>query len=230
MVEQLAVMLLALPFATGQTLPAGMEEVEIRTKVPRPTSEVRWREREETIVRPEYTTTMQDNQRVILKPVLRMHYHPYVPNWWNPFAPKYTVWQPVQRVFWEPEVQTVRTPVVTAKMVPETRMVKRQERVLGFTEHEQIQIVRRPKPPGNTSIARGVSLAPNTAVATTPPIVNRQPAVAASPQSQRAANLLPPPRPAATIADQRGYGGWQLESDPPRRGMRVSSPSDVIRR
>ncbi|QDU95092.1 hypothetical protein [Lignipirellula cremea] len=208
--------------ATVALLPAAVSAqttpVEIREKVQRPVTEIQMREETETVVKPEYVTKMTDVQQVQMRPVARLHYQPRVHNWWNPFAPTYTSWQPTVITQWEPQVVNMRVPVTATEYKTETRVVQRPTRVLKMVEEEQTRIVHLPVA---RPMTQGLVHMPYAA-----PTYVISPAISGVP----AAPVTMTPATPVEIATRPYYGSSIRMEDQRTRGGMQAIDAGVIRR
>jgi hypothetical protein len=128
---------------------------ETRRTVRQPLTETRFEEHNETVFREQYTTEMRDSYRTVYMPVTEYTYEPRVHGWWNPFAPSHVAYHLVPRTRWEPRVETVRTPITSREVVPETRVVRVPVRSLGFVEREEIDRVAVTPSPSQRTVSGG---------------------------------------------------------------------------
>jgi hypothetical protein len=102
----------------------GKTYYETRQKILRPVQETRYEERERTVYREQYSTSVEESQRVVHVPVTEYRWEAKWEGRWNPFVEPYMTYRLVPRTSWEPRAETVRTPVTQRNLVPE-RVVER---------------------------------------------------------------------------------------------------------
>ncbi len=97
----------------------GKTYYETRQKILRPVQETRYEERERTVYREEYSTAIEESQRVVHVPVTEYRWEAKWHGRWNPFVQPYMAYRLVPRTTWEPRAETVRVPVTQRNLVPE---------------------------------------------------------------------------------------------------------------
>ena len=162
----------------------GSQFVESTRTVRQPVASTTLERHEETVYREEYTTQMQESQQTYLAPVTEYRWEPRVHGRLNPFRPNTVAYHLVPRTRWEPRTHTVRTPVTTRQLRPETRVVEVPRRQLGFAQQQQT--TRTALAPSSSSFSSnaGTTLSPqvNTPAATS--VAGRHHALpSAAPQS-----------------------------------------------
>ena len=103
-----------------------------------PTTVVRIEERQQTVFREEYSTEVRDSQRTVYVPVTEYVMQPRWHGLWNPFKAPHVAYHMVPQTRWEVRNETVKVPVTTRQLVPETRTVQVPVRELDFVEREYI--------------------------------------------------------------------------------------------
>ena len=133
----------------------GSQFVESTQTVRQPVASTTVERQEQTVYREEYITQVQESQQTYLAPVTEYHWEPRVHGRLNPFRPNTVAYHLVPRTRWETRSHTVRTPVTTRQLRPETRVVEIPRRQLGFAQQQQTT---------RTALApRGSSFTSNTA-------------------------------------------------------------------
>lgn len=160
----LAGLLVALPAAADDVRYVQENGVTYRetTRVERqPVVETVVEQREQTVYTPRVTTEMRESVRTVYVPVVEYRYEPRVHNWWNPFAPAHVAYHQIPSTRWEPRTEVVRTPVTYHELIPETRVVEKPVRKLGFADQKRIERVAvTPVPMTPTSSAATVARRP----------------------------------------------------------------------
>lgn len=171
----------------------GVTYCETRRVEQMPVVETRTQQSTQTVYREETVTELRDTARQRWTPVTEYRWEATWVGRWNPFVQPYLAYRYVPRTRWECATETVRTPVVSRRLVPETRTVLVPVTTQRMVDREVITrvAVSRPAVAGGTTVA---------GAAWTPPTVTAQ--------------VLP-------IARDRGPVGGiaRLESDPPRQGV-----------
>ena len=98
----------------------GVTFAETTRMVRRPVIETNFEERQRTVYRRQCQTEMRDTYRTVMVPVTEYRRESRWVGRWNPFVEPYLVEYNVPRTRWEPRTEVVKTPFVTAEMVPET--------------------------------------------------------------------------------------------------------------
>ena len=147
----------------------GSQFVESTQTVRQPVVNTTVERQEQTVYREEYITQMNESQQTYLAPVTEYHWEPRVHGRLNPFRPNTVAYHLVPRTRWEARTHTVRTPVTTRQLRPETRVVEIPRRELSFAEQQQT--TRTALTPsssftsGNTVVAAPSSTPANNSVA-----------------------------------------------------------------
>jgi hypothetical protein len=98
---------------------------ETHRVVQRPIVETQTQETTRTVYREQATTEMRDTVRTCWTPVTEYQCEAYVANRWNPLATPYLTYRMVPRTRWECRNETVKVPVTTRSLVPETQTVRK---------------------------------------------------------------------------------------------------------
>ena len=129
----------------------GSQFVESTQTVRQPVATTTTERQEQTVYREEYITQLRESQQTYYAPVTEYHWEPRVHGRLNPFRPNTVAYHLVPRTRWEPRTHTVRTPVTTRQLRPETRVVEIPRRQLGFAQ--QTQTTRTALAPSGTSVS-----------------------------------------------------------------------------
>lgn len=177
----------------------GNQFVESTQTVRQPVANTTVQRQEQTVYREEYITQMNEAQQTYLAPVTEYHWEPRVHGRLNPFRPKTVSYHLVPRTRWEPRTHTVRTPVTTRQLRPETRVVEIPHRQLGFSQQQQTT---------RTALAPSGSAVGGTTVVTTPSSAPASNSIAAR------HHALPSAAPtSAPAAGSRGVTGTVVTGD-----------------
>ncbi len=101
----------------------------------------RMEERTETVYREEFTTEMRETSRTRWVPVTERRWEAFWVNRWNPLAEPYVAYRSVPHTRWEKRDETVKVPVNTRRLVPETRTVRRPVGSFQTVEREVVSRV-----------------------------------------------------------------------------------------
>ena len=164
----------------------GSQFVESTQTVRQPVANTTIERQEQTVYREEYTTAMHESQQTYLAPVTEYRWEPRVHGRLNPFRPPTVAYHLVPRTRWEPRSHTVRTPVTTRQLRPETRVVEIPHRQLGFS-HQQQTTRTALAPSGSAVSGTTVVTAPSNASAGTRVAARHHALPSAAPTSAPAA-------------------------------------------
>jgi hypothetical protein len=168
-----------------------------------PITQTRVERTEETVYREEFVTEMRESQQLYYTPVTEYVWQPRVHGVLNPFRPNTLAYHLVPCTRWEARPHTVRTPITARQLRPETRIVERPVRELGFAERPQgNSVVLAPNDDGARVAARHHAL-PSAAPAAAP----------ATAGGTSTGSTIIIPAPAAAIG-----GVSQMDGDHPRFG------------
>jgi len=116
----------------------GQDYKEVIQKVQVPETQTTYSTRTEKFYREQYTTEMQESQRVFFTPVTEYRWEAYTPFSLNPFAPPRVAYRWVPKTHWEQRSESVKTPVTRRELVPGERIVTVPQTTLRMVEREQI--------------------------------------------------------------------------------------------
>ena len=177
-----------------------------------PVVETRAETSTQTVYREQCITEMRDTVRESWTPVTEYRWEAFWVNRWNPLAKPYMAYRYVPHTRWERSVQTVKTPVVARRLVPETRTVQvpvTRQRIV------QREIIQREPVAGSSS----------TSVAWAPPAArtSRLLPIASSSNTNASSNRAPIAGPIGGVA--------RLDThDPPRESTSTAwRSSNTIR-
>ena len=176
----------------------GVTYRETRRVEQQPVVETRTETSNQTVYREESVTELRDTVRERWTPVTEYRWEAFWVNRWNPLAKPYMAYRYVPHTRWERSVDTVQTPVVCRRLVPEKRVVHVPVTRQRMVEREVISRVAVRSTPAPTVATRTTTSAPRVAWA--PP--------------SRTGQLVP-------VASYRGPVGGVArldEKDPPREG------------
>lgn len=126
-----------------------------------PVSRVEWEEREQTVMRPRFTTVYRDVPRSYYVPRVEYVYERQLYNWWNPFGPAQYTYERVPRTRWELKTETERQAFSYWDAVPDRTVVKQPVRRLGFAPQVTTQRVAVSGPPAGPEPQRRLAQQPD---------------------------------------------------------------------
>jgi hypothetical protein len=137
------VVLCAAPWARGTEAvhyyaKDGVTYRETRRVVQRPVSETHAQQSTQTVYREENVTELRDTTRERWTPVTEYRWEAVWIGRWNPFVQPYLAYRYVPRTHWQRATETVKTPVVCRRLVPETRVVSVPVTTQRMVEEETI--------------------------------------------------------------------------------------------
>jgi len=101
----------------------GVTYRETRCVVQRPIVETRTQQSTQTVYREQNVTELRDTIRQRWTPVTEYRWEAFWVGRWNPLAKPYLAYRYTPRTHWECSAETVKTPMVCRRLVPETRIV-----------------------------------------------------------------------------------------------------------
>lgn len=159
-----------------------------------PVAQVQMERREETVYTTKPVESVQSHYRTVLEPVTTLCCEPRLHNWWNPLTGPYVSYHMTPRTHWQPRTERVETRVTRYQYIPETRIVERPVRRLGFANRRVIANNTVPSRPQPRIVQR-------TAPSQVPIVVSPQ-----------------------RVARHPSIGGLhRLDNDPPRQAMPSSA-------
>ncbi|MFT5525164.1 MAG: hypothetical protein ACI9HK_003130 [Pirellulaceae bacterium] len=102
-----------------------------------PTATVRMEQQTVTTYSQRPTTQSHEFNRVVYDPVVSYQCQRRVVGWLNPFTGPYETYQVQPVVTWQPRVEKVAYSTTRYNTVPETRVVERPVRYLGFVDRQR---------------------------------------------------------------------------------------------
>lgn len=102
----------------------GVTYRETRQTVEERVPETRLEERAQTVYRSEPVTETKETVRTCWAPVTEYTWEAFWVGRWNPLAQPYLAYRYIPRTRWEQKSETVKTPVTTYRVVPETQKVQ----------------------------------------------------------------------------------------------------------
>jgi len=102
----------------------GVTYRETRCVVERPFVETRTEQTTQTVYREETVTELRDTVRQRWTPVTEYRWEAVWVGRWNPFVPPYLAYRYVPRTRWECSTETVKTPLVSRRLVPQTQTLQ----------------------------------------------------------------------------------------------------------
>jgi len=138
----------------------GTKFVESTETVRQPVVDTTVERQEQTVYREEYITQMRETQQTYFAPVTEYRWEPRVHGRLNPFRPNTVAYHLVPHTRWEPRTHTIRTPVTTRQLRPQTRVVEVPRRRIGFVEQQRTTrtaLAPGSGPAGNATAGSAVS-------------------------------------------------------------------------
>ena len=119
----------------------GITYRETRRVVREPVWETRTQQSTRTVYRQQAVTELRDTICERLTPVTEYRWEAVWIGRWNPFTQPYLAYRYAPRTHWERSTETVKTPVVSRRLVPETQTVRLPVTTQRIVEKEVISRV-----------------------------------------------------------------------------------------
>jgi hypothetical protein len=182
-------------------MPALLLAEELRYTERVPTSSVRLEKQTVATFSQRPTTQQHQYNRVVYDPVVSYQCQRRVVGWFNPFTGPYETYQLAPVVTWQPRTQKMSYQTTRYQTVPETKIVERPVRYLGFVDRQRVVNV---EPPRELVPVAMRSRTPLNSVAPVSGFASQQRPITARPEN----NYVPQ------------YGGvGRLDGDYPRHAM-----------